>query len=152
MLKEKELEQLVGLLGKIDNPQNGLPLPVFESLCRLVPFVACELIIMNDKNQILLTWREDEFWKGWHFPGGLMRYRESVDERVRKTALDEVGVGIESYEFLGFEDCHNSLRGPVMSLLFICHIKEDPKCGKFFNSMPADIIESHKVVWNRIIK
>ncbi|EKD23717.1 MAG: hypothetical protein ACD_81C00190G0018 [uncultured bacterium] len=61
MITKKETEKLAALLGKIDNPHDGLPQPVFDALCGVVPFVACELVVMNKKGEFLLTWREDQY-------------------------------------------------------------------------------------------
>ncbi|HEY4494840.1 MAG TPA: hypothetical protein VJC01_00090, partial [Candidatus Paceibacterota bacterium] len=61
MLTNKEIKKLVLLLAKIKNPHEGLPQPVFDALCGIVPFVACELVVVGKKG-ILLTWREDKWW------------------------------------------------------------------------------------------
>ena len=63
MLDQKETKRLSALLKKIDKPHEGLPQPVFDALSRLVPFIACELVIKTEEG-ILLVWREDEWWKG----------------------------------------------------------------------------------------
>lgn len=150
MLNEKELKQLLSLLKKIDNPRGGLPLPVFEALCGLVPFVACELAIINNKKEILLTWRDDQWWKGWHFPGGLLRYRESFKERIEKVSDQELGIKITSHKFLFPKDCNQGSRGPVVSLFFLCKTAMIPKHGKFFKKAPEDMIKEHKSVWPKI--
>lgn len=148
MLNQKETKQLSALLKKIDRPREGLPQPVFDALSKIVPFVACELVIKT-KEGILLTWREDEWWKGWHFPGGLLRYRESLKERVEKIARKELGASITKHDFLFVKDCYQCVRGPIISLVFLCQIKTKPKSGEFFKKIPKDIIEDHKDLWER---
>lgn len=149
MLTQKETKQLLSLLKKIDKPHEGLPQLVFDALCKIVLFVACELVIIN-KNKILLIWRNDKWWRGWHFPGGLMRYRESFDERINQVASNELGINIINHKFLFPINYHQSVRGPVVSLVFLCATEMNPAHGKFFEKMPRNIITSHKELWNRI--
>jgi colanic acid biosynthesis protein WcaH len=150
MLNEKELRQLVSLLKKIDNPHEGLPQPVFDALIKIVPFVACELAVVDGKGGILLTWRDDKWWRGWHFPGGLFRFRESFEERIEKVAQKELGVNIEKYKFLFVEDFSQGARSHAVSLVFRCETAMTPKHGKFFKKMPKNIIEAHKEFWKKI--
>ncbi|HCM53140.1 TPA: hypothetical protein DIS57_04255 [Candidatus Wolfebacteria bacterium] len=151
MLTKKETEQLATLLGKIEDPHSGLPQPVFDALCDVVPFIACELVVMNEKGEILLTWREDQWWKGWHFPGGLMRYRETVDERIKKMAIAEVGLHIKKYKFLFPLNYWNSPRGSGVSLVFLSK-SDRPAEGTFFKTMPKDIIPEHRILWKNVRK
>jgi len=150
MLTLKEQKQLLILLKKIENPQLGLPQSVFDALVKVVPFVSCELIIVN-KEGILLTWREDKWWKGWHFPGGLMRYKESFEKRIQQTAFLELGIQIKKYEFLFPINYLNSPRNHGISLIYLCTTDMIPNDGRFFKKMPKDIIPEHKKLWNMIV-
>ena len=151
MLTNKEIKKLVSLLAKIKNPHEGLPQPVFDALCDVIPFVACELVVIGKKG-ILLTWREDKWWKGWHFPGGLLRYRESFDERIQKVAFDELGINLTSCKFLFPINYSQGVRCHSVSLVFLCKTAMIPKDGKFFKKMPKSIIESHKELWEKTIE
>ncbi len=150
MINKKELKQLVSLLKKIDNPHKGLPQSVFDALCSIVSFAGCELIVINNKKELLLTWRNDKWWRGWHFPGGLLRYRESFKERIQKVAWDELGISITSHKFLFPINYVQGERGHVISLVFLCKTKEIPKDGKFFKKMPKKIINAHKELWDMV--
>lgn len=152
MLNRNELKQLLSLLKKIDNPHAGLPQSVFDILIKIVPFVACELAIVDDKKRILLTWREDRWWRGWHFPGGLLRYRETFEERIRAVARKELGVDITNHKFLFAKDCSQGARSHVVSLVFRCETMMVPKQGRYFKKMPKNIIEEHKKLWAKIQK
>ncbi len=152
MLNTKETKQLVSLLKKIDKPHEGLPQPIFDALCGVVPFVACELVVVNENNEMLMVWRHDKWWRGWHFPGGLLRYRESFEERLERVAWDEMGINLTSYKFLFAKDCSQSVRGSATSLVFVCQTAMTPTHGKFFKKMPKNIIEAHKELWNRVSK
>ena len=149
MITPKELKLLTSLLKKIENPHEGLPKPLFDALCRIVPFVACELIIKSEKG-ILLTWREDKWWRGWHLPGGLFRYRESFEERIQATAWKELGVSISNYKFLFPLDYSQGKRAHCVSLIFLCETSMKPKDGKFFKKMPKNIIGEHREYWKKL--
>ncbi len=151
MLNKKETKQLASLIKKIDNPHEGLPQPVFEALTKIIPFVACELVVI-DKKGALLTWREDKWWRGWHFPGGLLRYQESFEERIEQVAWKEFGVNIASFKFLFAKDCKQSNRGCGVSLVFLCKTAMTPNRGRYFKKMPKNIIEEHKELWLKVSK
>lgn len=151
MLTQKETKQLVSLIKKIDKPHEGLPQPVFDALINTVPFVACELVLINSRG-ILLTWRNDKLWTGWHFPGGLLRFRERFEERIERVAWNELGVDIINSKFLYAKDCSQGKRGHVVSLVFLCKTAMAPKKGKFFKKMPKNIIEDHKEMWSKVSK
>jgi len=151
MLKPKEVKQLSSLLKKIDNPHEGLPQPVFDKLINIVPFVACELIIVGKKG-MLLTWREDKWFKGWHFPGGLLRFRESFDERIQKVAFNELGIHIKNYKLLFPINFTEGSRGHAVSVVFLCTTDMTPTDGRFFKKIPEDIIECHRELWEKVKK
>ena len=148
-ISQDEIIRLAELLGKIDQPKNGLPQPVFDSLVKIVPFVACELIIEGEDGY-LMTWREDEFFKGWHFPGGLLRYSEEFDDRIQKTAQKELGVMIKNYRLILTKNYPRSSRGHGVCFIFLCTINEIPKDGEYFKEMPEDIIKEHRLLWGEI--
>lgn len=76
-------------------PTQWLPEPIFEMVTTLTPMVNVDLLIRNEKGSILLVWREDEIcgW-GWHIPGGIVRYKERLEDRIRKTAEKELGTTV----------------------------------------------------------
>ena len=56
--------------------------------------VNVDLLIRNDRREILLTWRHDELYHGWHVPGGVMRYKERLADRVAAVAHIELGTAV----------------------------------------------------------
>lgn len=80
-----------------------------------------------------------------------MRYRETFDERIKDTALREVGIRIKKHEFLFPINYPNSKRGHGVSLVFLCEA-EAPTNGKFFKHMPKDIIPEQRIMWKDIRK
>ncbi|MBI5101264.1 MAG: NUDIX hydrolase [Nitrospirae bacterium] len=120
------------------NPGQGLPQEVFLFVSRITPMINADLLIKDDLGRTLLTWRDDGYSSpGWHIPGGIIRYKESFAGRVQKTAIKELGVGVEFKptplainEFITPEMKN---RGHFISLLFDCVLTGLPdeklKCG-----------------------
>ena len=66
-------KKLVRLLSRVKLPA---PYPVFIVLCKSVPMVAVDIALMKDKDHLFLTYRNDEFYRGWHMPGSILIYHE----------------------------------------------------------------------------
>lgn len=151
MLDPREIAALSKLLEKIQRPQGDLPQPVFDALVKVVPFISCELAVLNARGEILLTWRDDAYWTGWHFPGRLIRYGENFSHCIRTTARRELNIRIPRATFLFPMDYHKTCpRGHAVSLVFLCPTRQKPKDGKFFARMPNDIISDHRLLWRMV--
>jgi len=71
---------------------------------RKAPIVSIDLIIKNDRNQILLGLRKNEPAKGfWFVPGGRILKNELIAEAFERIAKDELGINLEYTDshFLG---------------------------------------------------
>ena len=77
------------------DPAVGLPKEVFHFISRLTAMVYVDLLVKDDTNRVLLSWRDTEFSSaGWHVPGGIIRYKDSLEERIKKSALTEIGADV----------------------------------------------------------
>ncbi len=150
MLSKSDLRSLEKIINKIKKPEQGIEQVVFDILCKITTHVACELIVVNQQGEILLTFRQDNFWQGWHFPGGLLRYRESFESRLNKVAKTELAVKLKSTKFLFPHNYTNGKRGHDVSLVFSCELRSKPKIGKWFKHMPKNIIPEHRELWKKI--
>lgn len=150
------------------NPVDGLPLDLFEFNVSLLPFVNVDLIIQNDKGQILLSWRDDKHYgTGWQIPGGIIRMMETIDERIQKTAVREIGSEVihddepmrigENIIRTHRDGLQNQLeRAHNIALIYSCRVPEDYKIDngdkaetdegylKWFDKFPEDLLECHK--------
>ena len=163
------IEQKIKLLeDEIENPKNGLPYDIFLFFSRNTPLINVDLLIKNENSKVLLVYREDEFYKGWHIPGGIIRFRETIEERIKKTALNELGCNVDfkkepiSINELIHKDRNN--RGHFISILFSCKLKglpdkknrcldiQNPKNNQWmwFSKAPENLLEVHKI-YKRII-
>jgi ADP-ribose pyrophosphatase YjhB (NUDIX family) len=131
-------------LELIDDPRNGLPDEVFILASQITPLLNVDLLIKNAHDEILLTWRDDEFYgPGWHVPGGILRFKEKLADRIRKVALAELGTEVS---FAAAPIALNELfapqrnvRGHFVSLLFECRLENPPLAAlKFCPEMPKN--------------
>lgn len=103
----------------IDDAHEGLPEELFLFATEMTPMVNVDLLIRDEDGGILLAWRKDRFYEeGWHVPGGIVRLKETFEERIRKVALAEIG-------------CENIIFSaqPVEIVPIIC--EEMPQRGHF---------------------
>jgi colanic acid biosynthesis protein WcaH len=102
--------------------RQGLPIELFYFVSRLTPLVNVDLLIRNDRGEILLTWRHDQFYKGWHIPGGIIRFKETAAERIKAVAHSELGANVEAdatpCEVHEKQNCQRDVRGHFISLLY----------------------------------
>lgn len=140
------IELIAALEATLPEPRTGLPEEVLQLVSRLSPLVNVDLLIKDDRQRTLLTWRDDElFGPGWHVPGGLIRYKERAADRVHACALEELGADVESDAQPMF--VHESIgtsrtRAHHVSLLYRCRIagaldegrrasSDPPRCGQW---------------------
>ena len=42
-----------------------------------------------------MTWRDDKYsGKGWHLPGGIIRFREKINQRIANVGKTELNIKI----------------------------------------------------------
>lgn len=56
-------------------------------------------VILNNSNEVLLQQRGDS--KQWGLPGGAMELGESAEKTIIREVLEETGLSVKPYEFLG---------------------------------------------------
>lgn len=77
----------------------GLGTDLFHFVSSLTPIVNVDLLVYNTKGQFLLAMRDDKYYgKGWHVPGGCIRFKETIDSRIRKVAESELNMVDFSYD------------------------------------------------------
>ena len=148
---------------KIKNPNKGLPEDFFKFITRVTPMINVDLLIVNSKSEILLTWRNkgEKYKPGWHVPGGIIRYKEKIHQRIKKVAKKELGVSIylekkpiEINEIF----LNQKNRAHFISILYLCRLKSkllklqkfksgNPVVGnwKWHKSVPRNFIKPHYI-------
>jgi colanic acid biosynthesis protein WcaH len=157
-----EIKKIIDLLEtSIKNPSQGLPEDIFLFISRISPIINVDLLIKNERNQTLLTWRDDGYYPpGWHIPGGIVRYKETISDRIKAVAASELGAKIKFKKYpLAINEVirpSRIARGHFISLLFECTLinslnknlryeKGIPKPGEWawHNKCPNNIIPVH---------
>lgn len=149
--------------SKLRDPSKGLPEDVFLFVSRITPIINVDLLIKNKENRTLLTWRDDGFYPaGWHIPGGIIRYKETISDRIRAVAKNELRarVSFEKEPLAINEVMHPSrkTRGHFISFLYACKLISLPdkklefgrgelKPGQWhwFSKCPKGIISVHEM-------
>ena len=115
------------LENEVPDPSKGLPDELFYYISKTTPLINVDLLIKDENGRTLLSWRDDKFCgKGWHVPGGIIRFKESMETRVRKVAEMEIGVDIEfDSEPIDIKQCihhEREVRSHLISILYKCHL------------------------------
>lgn len=77
----------------------GLGTELFHFVSSLTPVVNVDLLVYNSKGQFLLAMRNDQFYgKGWHVPGGCVRFKETFGTRIREVAKKELDLTEFTYD------------------------------------------------------
>ncbi len=119
-------ESVDAIASFVGDARKGLPDEVFRLVTSLTPMLNVDLLIKNEEQHTLLTWREDEFYQGWHVPGGIVRYKERMVDRVAAVARIELGarVRINGGPVAINEVMHptREVRGHFISILYACDL------------------------------
>jgi colanic acid biosynthesis protein WcaH len=149
------------------NPTEGLPDEVFYFISRTTPLVNVDLLIKDEQRRTLLAWRNDPYaGQGWHIPGGIVRFKETFEERIRKVAETELGIAIhfepEPIALNQLIHKERDTRGHFISLLYRCHLSSSfipPNKGlaqgdrgflQWHNTCPDNLISYHDIYYNYI--
>ena len=125
--QNRELLNAIKLIESyIDDAKIGLPQDVFWFISRLTPLVNVDLLIKDQNNRVLLAWRQDQFaGAGWHIPGGIVRYKETLEQRIQQVALAEIGQAVQyDSKHIALNEIHrtHATRGHFISFLYNCSI------------------------------
>ncbi|MBF0296206.1 MAG: NUDIX hydrolase [Magnetococcales bacterium] len=164
------LEQAVALVEEgVPDATRGLPDAVFYMVSRCTPLVNVDLLIKDEQGRTLLTWREDAFYTpGWHIPGGIIRFKERWEDRIRAVAAAELGatVGFDPTPLVIQQAIvpDRTTRGHFVSLLFNCHLTSaldetmryrgaGPGNGvwEWHDGPPADLLSVHRELYGKFI-
>ena len=129
-LKEsKELENAAESIARqVPDACGGLPEPVFALVSTLTPMVNVDLLFRDAVGRILMTWREDICGKGWHIPGGICRFKETMAERLVRTGEKELNatIAFEAKPLAVNEIIlRQKFRGHFISFLYRCYLPTD---------------------------
>ena len=161
------------------SPEKGLGTEGFLFVSTLMPVISVDLIVINEKKELLLSWRDDPHsGTAWHIPGGCIRLMETAEERLQKTALAELGTWVETssepikvFEIFsgkyrkGVENCLE--RSHFITLSYLCKVPkgysiptDKSQAGtvgslKWFSTLPENLVrvqDCYRKSWYEIKK
>ncbi len=112
---------------QVPNPSEGLPEELFLYISRTTPLINVDLLIKDENGRTLLSWRNERYTgKGWHVPGGIVRFKENLETRIRKVAETEIGTDV-SFDPIPITlnqiiNPDQDIRGHFISLLYKCFL------------------------------
>ncbi|MEK6730707.1 MAG: NUDIX domain-containing protein [Pseudomonadota bacterium] len=118
---------------QVVNSSKGLPQELFFFVTRMTPMVNVDLLVRDETGRILLAWRDDQFaGAGWHVPGGIIRFKETMMTRLLKIADTEIGAVVEldaAPIAINEVICEHDTRGHFISVLYRGYLssKFEPK-------------------------
>jgi len=156
------IHEAIEFLDKqISDSSSGLPEELFFFISRLTPMVNVDLLIKDENGRTLLSWRDDSFaGAGWHLPGGIVRFKEKLEERVLKVAETEIGTVVEFDPVpvtINQVICKHDTRGHFISILYKCFLSNkfiptntgltntDKGYLMWHDSCPENMVEVHEM-------
>lgn len=165
-----DLKKIIDTLeSSLQNPSQGLPEDMFLFVSRITPLINVDLLIKNEQNHTLLTWRDDGYYPpGWHVPDGIIRFKETIAERVKAVSKNELGAEVEfnPVPLAMNEIIHDTRenRGHFISLLYKCRLLTPPderlRCTSnsplphewmWHSLCPANILQIHEKLYGKFI-
>ena len=131
-MTNKDLSHLLDeALKHIPNSKTGLPQEAFYFVSQLTPMINVDLLVKNKLGQTLLTWRDDKFYgPAWHIPGGIIRFKEKIEDRINKVAENELGCKVKfnttPLDIREMMNKERDIRGHFISMLYSCEIVGNP--------------------------
>ncbi len=121
------IKDIIAALEKYaPNPSKGLPDEVFFYISRTTPLVNVDLLIKDENRRTLLSWRNDQYaGNGWHIPGGIVRFKEALETRIKKVAENEIGIDVDfDLVPITIKQCFREERdrGHFISFLYKCFL------------------------------
>jgi len=141
--------------------EKNLGTELFEFCSSLVPSVNVDVLLVNPLGEFLMTWRDDRYYgPGWHIPGGVIRHKETIPNRIRAVMQLECGLNERIctpiqpdlvQEIFSEDRC---VRGHFVSLLYTIRIAEETVLNlklsaerKFFSKIPDNFITQHQKLY-----
>lgn len=156
------------------DPTKGVTKELFHFAITLIPCANINLFITRGE-KLLLAWRDDEFYgKRWHTPGGCIRLKETLNNRIQEAARNEIDTELiyNPDSFITREAIltehrpwlKNQLeRSYNISMLFDCRLPDGFEIGntspnehtrgylKWFDRRPEGLLDAHKSLYGDII-
>lgn len=129
----------------------SIPFDEYKAIYSRVPRLTVDVIIRSQDGIIFLL-RKNDGWEGmWHVPGSTVKFKETLEEAVKRTAREEAGVEVTNLNFLDHmhfldEETERGF-GYTISATFTCDLvsgnlqyDEDSSAIESFKEIPENIV------------
>lgn len=129
-----------------------LPFPVLAALKGVAPLPVAELCVAGPEGGVLLTWRDDDYWRGWHFPGGLIAPGESLAAACDRIAARELAAGFALEGVAGVECWPAHPWADIVAILCRGRLDRAPADGRFFATPPDDLLAEQRPYFDSLAR
>lgn len=136
-----------------------IPMEAFYAFCETFISPVVDIApyrLINDEVEILLIYRKDKYYDGFHLPGSVIvpgkTSKETLDSVIHNELGDKANIG--KIHFIRVIDTMKGTgvgldeRGQDLKLLYACEIRGETLDGEWFvkNKLPKNIIPEHQQV------
>jgi len=154
-MSQDELKKVAARsLSRIKDREGGIGRELFDAIITVVPQTCIEAIVVDNiekTSKILVTWRDDKHYHGWHFPGGYIRFGKDFDETVHNVIQKELGVGIKRLKDTGVKYGGVDSRGHTLGIVFLVELDSNPSKGEWFDKVPSELLNHHKEFLEKVL-
>lgn len=162
-LSENEWTEWTKLTKRIKFIDGKIPEEAFYAFCEAFVTAVIDLIPyrrLNNEVEILLIYRKDKYYDGFHIPGSVIVPGKTSKETLNSVIDVELGKDslVSKIDFVGIIDSMKGegldldKRGQDLKLLYVCKVDGEVMEGEWFtkNNLPKNIIPEHQKVAREI--
>ena len=124
----------------------------YDNFRKFFAFSCVDLVIFQGKS-VLLTKRTMNPYKGyWHLPGSMIHKDESMEDAVKRSAKEELGLDVKIKRYVGVYESLNKFRHDVSHGFVVTTDLWDMKTDfqssdyGFFNKLPKKTLNHHRLL------
>lgn len=121
-----------------------MPFETWQTMQFILPTPTTEVLLTSNGKDVLLVDRHDEYWDGWHIPGGFMIAGDSIEKACKSVAKRELGIDIKLIKIIDALAWLNHPYGNPVCNLCHCEYKSKPMVGKFFEKTPKNMVSKEQ--------
>jgi len=161
-LSKEEWKKWADLTRRIRFVNGKIPIEAFYAFCESFISPTVDVIpyrIRNNEIEILLIYRKDKYYDGFHLPGSIIVPGRTSKETLEFVISNELGESakVSKKNFISVSDIMKGAgvgldnRGQNLTLLYACEIDGEVLEGKWSTqeNLPKNIIPEHQLVVKR---
>lgn len=158
-LSENEWTEWTKLTKRIKYIDGKIPEEAFYAFCESFVSAVIDLVpyqIKNGELEILLIYRKDRYYDGFHIPGSVIVPGKTSKETLNSVIDVELGKAslVSKIDFVDIVDSMKGegsdldKRGQDLKLLYVCRVDGEVTEGEWFtkNNLPKNIIPEHQKI------